>query len=346
MSGWLAPWLLAGLLAIAAPAQAQRRIEVTLVDAVAADPTLGARITSWFDAAQFEVRITRALRLDAAEVLAPAAGEGVRVWVTLPDTQHARLYFAARDGSGAHTRYLLRDIALDGGLDELGSERIATVLHLSSLALLEGQLPSERASVEASLAAQPPPPPVASPPPAPPISAPPRERFVLTLGVGYGALLRGDEGVGHGPRVSLEAQRQHLGIGLLLTSSLPHTVHFDGVALRLYALSFAPLASASLALTARLRLHGYAGPLLSLVRFQPERHSADIDLRGAARELRFSVLAGLGLRIALGRVVLGIALECAASLEDTHYDVVRNGQRQRIAEPWPVTPGAALTLHF
>jgi hypothetical protein len=329
-------------------AEPRARIEVTLVDAAAADPTLGARIASWFDAARFDVELARATQLDPATVLAPASGEGVRVWVTLVDVQHARLYFAALEASGERTLYLLRDIALDAGLDELGSERIATVLHLSSLALLEGQLESERESVEASLHVEPPPP--AAPPPATPAPAPTpqptRERFRLALGVGYGLVLRGDEGLGHGPRASLEALRAHFGFGLLFTSSLPRTLRFEDVALRLYSLSLTPLLGGHLVLSPRLSLRAYAGPSLSLVRFQPESAASDVVLTGAARELRVSVLAGLGVRLALGRVDLGLALECAVPLEHTHYDIERAGQRQRIAEPWPVMPGAALTLYF
>src|SRR6201999_2079048 len=49
------------------------------------------------------------------------------------------------------TRYLLRDLTLEHGLDEVGSEELAQAVHLSTVALLEGQLSTTREQVERSL---------------------------------------------------------------------------------------------------------------------------------------------------------------------------------------------------
>ena len=59
----------------------------------------------------------------------------LRCWVDLSDLRRATLYFAAPGGQ----RFLVRDVALSGRLDEIDQQSLAQVLELSIAALLEDE---------------------------------------------------------------------------------------------------------------------------------------------------------------------------------------------------------------
>jgi hypothetical protein len=128
-------------------------VSVRLVGEVAQARALEQRIASWFEPGQFEVEVQTPRYLDPRKVLLPA--RGVEVWVTLRDPHRARLYFATLDPQTHKVRYLLRDLALEGGLDEVGAETLAQAVHLSTVALLEGQDATPRDQVEAALESEP-----------------------------------------------------------------------------------------------------------------------------------------------------------------------------------------------
>ena len=97
----------------------------------------GRRITSWFDPEQFRVTIDRAAVVDAKRVLSPDRENAIYAWVTLETGQLARLYFVTVRGQEA--AYLLRDLVLENGVDELGAERIAQVVSSSIQVLAAGR---------------------------------------------------------------------------------------------------------------------------------------------------------------------------------------------------------------
>jgi hypothetical protein len=81
-----------------------------------------------------DARIRRGERLKLDTLLhAGAADTLVRCYVDLSTPGRADLYFADRDAE----RFLVRQVALPGGLDDLGRETLGQVLTLSVLALLD-----------------------------------------------------------------------------------------------------------------------------------------------------------------------------------------------------------------
>lgn len=97
------------------------------------------------------LRWSRVDHFDSHDVLGSTTGVGgaVRCWIDLTDPRRARIYFAARSGQ----RFLIRDLELSGGFDELDRATLAEVLDLSLAALGEDQRAGlSRAETETLLA--------------------------------------------------------------------------------------------------------------------------------------------------------------------------------------------------
>jgi hypothetical protein len=131
------------------PAAALGEVHVVLVGPTPA-PEFSARLQSLFGAeTRVSVAATYAIKPD--EVLGPKQAPGVHVWITTPSRSNARLYFVVVDASAPEQRFLMRDVELGEGLDELGLERVAQVVHASAQALWQGQSESPRAELEREL---------------------------------------------------------------------------------------------------------------------------------------------------------------------------------------------------
>lgn len=82
-----------------------------------------------------------------ALLAAPDRDRRVRVFITLPTSQLARLYMRGPYGQ----RFLLRELTLRNGIDELGRESIAHVAATSTHALLHSSVGIDRDAVRADL---------------------------------------------------------------------------------------------------------------------------------------------------------------------------------------------------
>lgn len=102
------------------------------------DPALAGRIRSLF-ASNVHVTVRAAPRVSPRDVLEPDQPDTVFVWISLGGSRPARIYLAARDGEGHEARYLLREVPLESGLDEIGGETLAQVTHSSVTALWSRQ---------------------------------------------------------------------------------------------------------------------------------------------------------------------------------------------------------------
>lgn len=90
----------------------------------------------------------RAARFSPEALLAaPDRDRRVRVFITLPTPQLARLYMRGPYGQ----RFLLRELTLRNGIDELGRESIAHVAATSTHALLHSSIGIDRDAVRADL---------------------------------------------------------------------------------------------------------------------------------------------------------------------------------------------------
>jgi hypothetical protein len=338
-----------------------RTLEVFLVGKLGQDRTFGERVTSWFDAKRFRVEVRRVPGIEPARVLAPSPERALTVWVSLEGTA-AELYFAAPALASAgdrEPRFLLRKLPLANGLDEIGAEHLAEILHLSALALLEGELSSERQDLERSLSgknkARAAPvttldgrsdPDFSRPKEPGPERSPSHASF--EFGLGYGVSFHSEEGVWHGPRASAEwFVGTAFGLALSAELGLPATHDLGELELRLQALQLILSAGFRRPLASGVAVEALAGPGLDIVDYRPERSPlAGVELGAGATEARPNLVAGFGLM--LGRSALSLALlaELALSLSKTHYDL-REGERERvIARPSPFAPRLGAELRF
>ncbi|HWA78406.1 MAG TPA: hypothetical protein VG937_38990 [Polyangiaceae bacterium] len=340
-------------------ASALRSLEVLLVGEVGRDPTFAARVSSWFDPAKFEVVVRAAPVLDASRVLEPSRNRALSAWVVV-EHGAAHLYFASPASGGTEARFLLRTLSLSNGLDEIGAERVAEVLHLSALALLEGELHSERAELERSLGADGAVSPSkdgqamkASASELPPRAAPQREikqeaGAAFELGLGYGLSVHPGEGVWHGPRARVALSLAHeLSALLLARSALPANHDLGEMELRVVAAQLTLAVGARHSLTSSLAIEALLGPGVDVVDYRPVSSAVpQVELGDGATEARPNLSAGLG--VVLGQTSFRLALlaELELSFSKTHYDLVLPAGRRVLAEPSPFISHVGAELRF
>jgi hypothetical protein len=221
-------------------------VDVVLVGRAGTEGSLAERIRSWFGAGAV-LSITNEPKLVAERVLGPMPTRRVAVWVTERAAGEARLYFAVTGETEGAMRYLIRDVPLNQGFDEIGSERVAQVVHSSVTALTEGSIEvAERPEIERLLAApvepykaslaRPGKPvyvPVRPPrkKPSEPEPEPPGPSFAPLAGLFYRGAFSGDEGFAHGPGLALGATLRfgEFGVGAVTRGEyvLPHSERFN-----------------------------------------------------------------------------------------------------------------------
>ena len=346
-------------------------VQVMLVGKVGRVLAFSERVTSWFDAERFRVSVRAVAGLDASRILSPKRDGAVYVWVSSTQPSGARLYFATRSDVDARATYLVRDLHLESGLDEMGAERIAQVLHLSTVALLEGQAASRREEVEQMLRREP------SAPTKPESKAPPlqqedkarqprgtprgrgptRDPSVgpaagakgrLGGAVGYGASYRSDEGVWHGPRLrALVGLADGWGIQGVVQSAWPQTRNMDAVALKLYGVSGGLVVSVHHGLASGYKLEWVAGPGLEVVHYAPLRSlEPSVTPGGSDTEARPTVMAAVAALLGGSPLALAVVAECAVALVPTHYNVAVGGEYREIGRAARVAPSLGLEGRF
>ena len=350
------------------------QVDVMLVGESGRDPELGRRIASWFDAEQFRVRVRSVVRFSPEQILSPRPDEAVSAWVLFPRWNRARIYFVMAMGPEGQPTYLLRDLALDDGLDEMGAERIAQVLHLSTVALVDGQAASRREEVERMLsqettapvsrdAVEPAPPAQPAEASAEPPATPGPERrddrepmpgsaaaatFAIEAGGGYGISARGDEGIWHGPRATLLVRfAGGLGVQALLQSALPTTRRMQDLELEFSGGQLGIAGSYQHRVGSRTRLEWSAGPGLEIVHYRPERSlSSDVHPGRGDTELRPAAVAAVSAVFRNSAPMVVIAAQCAVPLLDSHYDVVDGDDREAIGRSLPAVPALGVEARF
>lgn len=348
-------------LGMATAAEARSRtIEVALVGALASEPTLTDRISSWFDPVVYDVKVSSRQVLATEEVLSPEADGTVYVWVVLKSGREVRLYFATT-GPGGSAIYCVRSVALQHGLDEVAAERLSQIVHLSAVALFEGQGEQQREQVKRLLeeepAAQEAPKPKSEPrlvPRSRPRSEPTESAvgsktpIELVPGLGYGASLRGDEGIWHGPRVglSLTIDRSWT-LGLGIQGYLPHERELNQVRLAFWGLAFESGVGVRTRVADAWDLLARVGPGFELVSYEPVRSlSTQVSISEGETEVRPNFGAQTRL-VWRGPLVDGeLLLGAAYTLTRTHYDLETPGRPREIAAPSRVLPYVGLEVGF
>jgi hypothetical protein len=335
-------------------------VEIAVVGDFSNADAVGARIASWFEGQAIATRVSRVPELSAKSVFSPTEAVGVRLWVVLGSPTDARLFFAVQERGGAAARYLVQDVELNGGVDELGLERLAQVASLSAVALWDGNAESTRQDVERRL------PGVATPSTAaeshtrPSGEAPPKPRrkdvFHYRGGLAWEASFHGEEGVFWGGSILggpvwPSASREVSLTARFGWNGIPHDVERQGVTLELSQFTFGLAFGAARRISESFWLSLQLGPTLEAVTCRT-KSLADPTLRGgtaAGGQLRPGLLGGVGLWLDLGPVTYALDVNVGAPLVRVHYDIedeAAPGGREELIVPWAVQPGVSLGVVY
>jgi hypothetical protein len=322
------------------------------------------RLQSWFKSGTL-VTIAHEPTLRADQILGARQPDVVDVWLDLrvPDVVHIYLVVSGADAE----RCLVRDLALEHGMDELDQERLVQIVFSSALAVWEGRAESARAEVErrlgASEAAAAPPvsasaeptPPAPGPPPDSSEVAPrwavetsPGSRLVqveYAARVGYGISTRGPEGLAHGPELwgtLLERRGSWLLGGFLTTRYLvPFEATAKELKLELTGMRAKTGVSVGRIVNEVLRVEADAGIGADVVHYRPFV-SSGLHAQPGATEVRPVVGAFMAGSIPAGPGRIVLAAGADIQFDHTTYQITRQGQTHVALEPWLVQPGVAV----
>jgi hypothetical protein len=324
--------------------QAQARVSITLVGRASLATELDDLLLEWFDTDQVRVDIRRQPSVDRSEILATAADpQTLRIWMVLVGGS-ARLYYADPAGE----RFLVRDIPLRNGLDELGREHVVQVLITSAEDFVSRRISSTAQEVEASL--PPPARPVEHPAPPPrpaPTPTAAARGCVPRLGAAYAVTLRGPEGVGNGPGavlgIACAAPRFSWALSMSARYEWPAIAEGDNVTLSVQTLA----ARWTLAVeTPNPRPFGVGleiGGGVDRAAFDPSpQPGAAVSARAAGSDYRPIALVAARGSVWQGQGRLTLSAGLAVPLVKTHYDIAVGGNRVAEVTPWRVQPTFAL----
>jgi hypothetical protein len=343
-----------------ATASVPPRIDFTIVAPAAIEVEVEPRVLSWFRGQNTTVRAIRADALDAAAVLARSADAGIRAWIDLKDPVMAHVFFSVEDPHSGR-RFLVSDVPLPGGLDELGIEQLAQVVYLSAQALWDGNVESSRQEVEAGLrrreADEKPPSSVTFVPPPPderpllPVPMPQDEQRVV-VGSGYSLRSMGDEGdaqaLGSSAGVVWRQRQWETGARLRADLFLPREQGAGaGVKVELQGLGLGAGLTLARRASREVWITGEVGPGLDMVRY----HAGSIEVPGlrptsGGVSPRPNGQLRLGVRIDLGSVSLVAESLLVVQFLGTHYDVTQGSAHSKILVPGIVQPGFAVGLSW
>ncbi len=333
-------------------APARQAVVIVLVGAAGDSSELTLLVSELLGRQGLETRFLRESAFESRDLLADRERDrSVWVYVTLEGGQSARLYFRGPGGR----RFLLRELALPGGLDALAREGIAQVVDSSVHSLLYSSagLSREQArnAIERVQRETPPQPP---PPPAPPRPQPirrvpaPAPNLSGLIGARYSAEYSGRElGIAHGPGLEL-------GIGFRRPLRIRAKLGGD----RFFAQRIAARDVGASLQTTRvalgLDLEWPLGVPIAVVaalsggtditRIEPRSAGSSVALAPKSTDL--VPFAAADVRFVLRRAswAFGLGLLANVALANTHYDLRRGSGTKRVAELWPVRPGAVLAV--
>src|SRR6188768_36030 len=127
-----------------------KRLAITVVAEEGLIGTFQQRVSSWFSDGT-EVLVSVTSEVNEAQLLTSSPVE-VRAWIVPLSTESALLTFSCVSPP-APPRHLVREVHLRSGLDEIGLERLASVVHSAFVALSQGVEGVEREQAERELGA-------------------------------------------------------------------------------------------------------------------------------------------------------------------------------------------------
>jgi len=350
------PPVAAGNRGDAAPSSGESTTETAEAAAIALDTTtventeLSALLVELLERSGVRVQLTSMARFDPESLFSGGESDhAVRVFIDTSAGPRVRLYFRGPLAK----RFLLRELELRGGLDEIGREAVAQVVEASVTALLRTSAGMSREQTRRALAASggqalPETGAHAEPPPQPTVSVD-AHPVSAWFGIRYAAQWSGaDLGGAHGPGAEIGVQWGRAPFARVSVSGerwFSQSVSSPEILATLQTTSVRaglelgwPLGrrqAGLLGLEAGMDLVGIAPmapPASPVAPADSRTHVVPMGRATARYELTFEVW-----RLALTGFV-------DAAVFATHYDVQRGTSYDRIADPWPLRPGAAVVL--
>lgn len=336
-------------------------VEVAVVGNFVNGETVSARVASWFTGQGVPTQTRLAPALSAVTVFAPTEALGVRLWILLSTPTTARLFFAVQEGPELPPRFLVQDVELRSGLDELGLERLAQVAYFSATAAWDGSAASSRQDVEQGLR------PNAAPevaqaraagkpqpkPSAPPLLAPPKPYWHYVGGFSYETKLHGDEGtfIGTGTHggIGRRSGQNDLSARLVFeVGFVPHRIRKSGVTLKPNIIDWGLMLGAKHTLAGGFSFGVELGASLALISHRLPFNNQWRDLPRDSLKFTPKLKAGLGCGWEWGSVKLGLFATAEVPLVDDDYVVQSNqtGEHRTLLSPWPIQPGFSLRTLF
>jgi hypothetical protein len=364
------------------PGAASPAADVRLVGEAAGNAPLATLLRELLDRHDISARVTSQAQFDPEELLASEGpARAIVAFVDLEGGRQVRLY--VRDPAG--DRFLLRELTLAHGLDEVGREAIAQVVESSvdvllrtpSAALSRGQARTaiaqsklgERAvTVPAQPVGPPPSPPKKSAPSSPAMASQPpsadragvshRPAWLARFEAHYAGAWWGPSfGAGHGPGIALGAARVIAGS---LGDRRAWTLGATAIVERPFTQTLAtpPLDASIDTLETRLlvdvawllgvhTLSLGAGAGADFVEATPTRaHDASVTLANGSAHTIADVRFALGYSVGGASWQIGAEAFVDAAVTRDHYELASSSESVVLASPWMVRPGAALTLLY
>jgi hypothetical protein len=327
------------------------RVQVTLVGRAAQTAEFSELVEEWLAAngVSYAVRRASALALDDIKQ-ARGSGPPVRIWVVVSSRRMLQIYLAAPD----ERRYLVRNVPLPNGFDELGRERAAQVVLSSALAFMERRAASSLDDVERALRA------TGVSPAEPELAAPrasdrsvqrrPRSRpMAFAYGLGAFYALSYPTALVHGPGGLLFAQgsRAPWSVRLLLRGQVHWQRPIETERIRVSERGAAPSLGGALLreLGPAWRLYVELGAGADIVRTTPEALSgSDVEPRGPGRNVRPFVTGRVGALWHTGHLELDLLVGCDAYALATRYVVHERGDTTREYTRARFQPGLMLDV--
>jgi len=340
-------------------------VRVNLVGALGRNSALVELLAEWLGTSGVEYELGRQKRLQVEHVKAPrGSGPPVRIWLVALNPRRVRLYFAAPD---VH-RYLVRDVSVPTGLDEVGRERVVQVVLSSALAFAEENADSPLSEVEQAIlstpdaesagtrthvmpeAVQPKPGAATDPDHQPAQFVPPSTAATSSLGfaVSYGVAGKGDAGTAQGPGVAVELGHGRDALTVAFRAYGQYRplrrVRTDRLSLAIHEFVPAGSVMAELWPGGPTRWRGEFGLGTQLVHFEPSARSDEILVRAAGWDARPFLLLGAGPAWCTAGVCLRLMARIDLQLSRTRYAVLEYGQaRSDVVVPW-LQPGVVVEV--
>jgi hypothetical protein len=275
------------------------------------------------------------LALDSDTVFANLGRPGVRVWIVLSDPNRVRVFFSVQDAVTVAPRYLMIEVPLDEGLDEIGIEQLGQVVYPSAHALWMGEVETPRVDLERELHATAP-----SPLPA-------RRSTVSTMrisiGPEYEAVAQG-EGINQSIGGTVAVFGQRLGLRAHVAAMLPREASNGGMTVAFHGAGVAAGGALAHPLGRRTHLLGELGAGLDIIAYRPTMLPAPALPMPGGTDVQPIVYARIGGSVALGSSSLAIEAVANLHLRRTHYDVELDGESRELVVPWLFQPGIAATV--